>query len=308
MVSSFTPDDSLIFNNKPIKINPQNFQDIPEISAEKTLAFVDGGQAEIIAAGNFSLGFIRVVAQFIRINKEQQEKTNLIKNEFYLLTTAKYQQNEIYYESKIFSLNSKLFDENLLFLSSQDSSIKTSAERAPINKIANIARRFAELSLAKIAAEQADFVLLDGTLESTFNNENIFLQKLPEKVSALAKTSSLFTTSGNSPVVLLNKIGPKQQWSYYVDKNTYFVKMHPQSKHIFRFERDKELLPYLTENSTDALFLGYPYGLILADKLARVSNEEKKSLKMIFLLRTENKEIAEYLTSSNAHEILDHLG
>ena len=62
------------------------------------------------------------------------------------------------------------------------------------------------------------------------------------------------------------------------------------------------------ENSQDALFLGYPYGLIVADKFARVSHEEKKSLKMNFLLKADNREIAEYLSTTDAHDILDNLG
>jgi hypothetical protein len=61
-------------------------------------------------------------------------------------------------------------------------------------------------------------------------------------------------------------------------------------------------------NSSDALFLGYPYGLIAVDKLARVSNEEKRSMTMNILLRAENKDILEYLSTTNAHDILDRLG
>ena len=36
----------------------------------------------------------------------------------------------------------------------------------------------------------------------------------------------------------------------------------------------EDLLTVLVENSQDKLFLGYPYGLILADKKARISNDE----------------------------------
>ncbi len=93
-----------------------------------------------------------------------------------------------------------------------------------------------------------------------------------------------------------------------VDGKTYFVKLHPESQHIFRFEGDPILLPALVSQCGDALFVGYPYGLILADKFARVSNEEKRSLRMSFLLRNENRILRSYLNSMNAHEILDGMG
>jgi hypothetical protein len=107
---------------------------------------------------------------------------------------------------------------------------------------------------------------------------------------------------------LLSKIGPRGCWSYFVENKTYFVKLHPLSKHVFRFEGDKEVLPELLNHSNDALFLGYPYSLIVADQLARVSNTEKQALRMNFLLRAENQEILEYLNTTNAHDILDSLG
>lgn len=77
---------------------------------------------------------------------------------------------------------------------------------------------------------------------------------------------------------------------------------------MFRFTGNKNFLPPLVENSGDALFLGYPYGLIAVDKFARISNEEKKNLRMNILLKAENKEIAEYLSTTDAHGILDNMG
>ncbi|MBT4805275.1 hypothetical protein HON71_03830 [Candidatus Woesearchaeota archaeon] len=295
MLNQFSAEDNIIFNNKIIRINKENFQEITA-NENKTIAFIDGGQAEIISTGNFCLSFIRIAAVFFNNNK----KINQIKKEFYLFTKAKYLNNDLYYESKIFG--DKSINEEDLLISSNDSSIKTGSERAPISKITNMARRFAELSLAKEI--QADHIILDGTLEPTFKNEEKYI---PDNVSALAKSSSLFTTSGNSPVILLNKIGLSNCWSYFLENKTYFVKLNSKAKHVLRFEGNKEVLPHLIHNSNDALFLGYPYGLIFVDQIARVSNSEKNSLKMNFLLRKDNQEIAEYLSTSNAHEILDNI-
>jgi len=302
VLSEFPKEDQIVFNNIVLPIDKNNFQLIPPTFSSKTLAFVDGGQAEILSAGNFCLSFIRVFAQIFQDNK----KISFEKQEFYLFTRARWIKEDIFYESKIFPvLGDKSIEEADLLISSNDASIKTGTERAPIGKIANMARRFAELSLgSKI---KADYILLDGNLQKTFKNEDKYLSLLSEKVSALAKTSSLFTISGNSPVVLLNKISPTDCWSYFLENQTYFVKLHEKAKHVFRFDGNPEILSLLINNSQDALFLGYPYGLILADQFARVSNEEKNALRMNFLLKAENKEILEYLSSSNAHEILDNL-
>lgn len=344
-------DDHIIFNNKAVKIDHDKFQTINSSSIShsfsKIIAFLDGGQAEIINGGNFCLSFIRVAAQLFRENeilgkekesantektelmKKELIKKGLIKNDFYLFTKAVWRNNDLLYESSIFPLREgKIIDQNDLTISSYDSSLKVGNERAPITRVASLARRFAELALAQqISADHsadhsADYVVLDGTLEGTFTGEDKYLQQLPSAIAALAKTSSLFTTSGNNPIVLLNKLAPFGCWHYFVDNakdgqgtpthQTYFVKLHPQSKHVFRLEGNTEvlpaLLPILVEQSQDAVFLGYPYGLILADKLARVSNEERNALRMNFLLRKENKEIVEYLHSTNAHEILDKVG
>ena len=104
------------------------------------------------------------------------------------------------------------------------------------------------------------------------------------------------------------KVDQKNKRKKKIKEKTSFVKLHPQAKHVFRFEGDEEILPLLIYNSNDALFLGYPYGLILIDKIARVSNQEKNSLRMKFLLNKENKEISEYLRTADAHSILDNLG
>src|SRR3989344_5897988 len=245
--------DNLIFNNKVIPIEQEKFQEINPPETSKTIAFIDGGQAEILMGGNLCLSFIRVFAQVMK--GEQKGASQL--HEFYVLVTAKYTQGDIWYEAKIFPLDPSMhLHEQDLQICSNDSSIKSGNERAPISKVASMARRFAELQLASTIT--ADYVLIDGTLEPSYKNEEKYLTKLGSQVASLAKTSSLFTTSGNSPNVLLQKLSPYAgNWSYYIDGKSHFVKLHPQAKHLFRFEGDSALLPLLLSNSHDPLFLGY---------------------------------------------------
>ena len=299
--------DDLIFNNKVIPIIQENFKEINTAESgdlNKTIAFVDGGQAEILSGGNLCLSFIRVFAQVMR----REERVKQLKYEFYVLVMSSYKKGDIWYEGKIFPvLGESLVDEEDLMICSRDSSIRQGNERAPISVVANMARRFAELKLASL--DSADHVLLDGTLTRTYINEENYLRLLGGNVGALAKSCTLFTTGGNNPMVLLRKLSPFQScWSYLIENNSYFVRLNDDAKQVFRFEGNEEMFSLLLSNCSDALFLGYPYGLILADKLARVSNTEKNGLMTSILLREENREFADYLNTINAHDILDRMG
>lgn len=290
----FPAADQIIFNNKIIEASTNNFQAIPPADPKKTIAFVDGGQGEIISASTFSLSLIRVFAQ---VFQNSQKKEHFI-HQFYLLAKAKWQDNDLIYSGQIFTPEQKIIEESDLEISSLDPSIKMGMKRAPLSQITNMARRLAELSLA--SRIKADYVVVDGLSELTCPQEKKYLTS---QLNFLAKTSHLFTAKGNSPAQLLNKISPAGCWYYPLDKQTYLAKLHPQAKHIFRFEGNIFTLPFLAENSKDALFLGYPYGLIIADQFARISHSELNSLKIKFNF----KEIQGYLNDTNAHQILDSI-
>ncbi len=296
--------DAFLLNNQTISFDRSSFQliSLPSAASQKTVAFVDGGQAEIASAANFTISFIRVFAQTFR----GKEKINAKKAEFFLLTYALPHANDLWYQSVIFSQEEQLFSPKLLFVSSNDPLLKEGKERAPCSKIVSMARRFAELALA--SQLDTDFVVLDGTLDASYPHEEELLQRLGKNCSAVAKSSTLLTASGNSSTLLLHRHGPREPWVYPIDEVTSFVKLHPQAKHVFRFEGNQDVLPYLLLHSADAVFLGYPYGLLFADWLARVSNHEKKALSLRFLLDKENKGIVDYLTTLNAHAILDTIG
>ncbi len=309
IITNYSKEDKLIFRNKVIPIKQEHFSSITQTDS-KTITYIDGGQAEILQAGNFCLSFIRIGAAKFKGGKRLKQELN----EFYVLITAKTedtkQGKELVYEAKIFQqLGEQLVNPELLSISSQDSSIKTGSERAPIKKVAQMARRFGELNYAKKLAHKnySDYFILDGSLDPTYKNEETIIRDLPNNIAALAKSSSLFTQQGNSPNILLSNIGPLGIWSYFVEGKTYLVKLHENAKHVLRFDGNKEILLSMTQNTVDPIFLGYPYGLIFIDRIARVSKQEKESLKITFLLNKENEEIAKYLSTTNAHEILDSI-
>ena len=318
---------------KACKIDINNFHQITKSNSGKKIAFVDGGNAEIIGSSNFSLNLIRVSCVIYQYNK----KIKLEKLEFFAFINTANNNDEIYYKVSFYGAkNSNFSDKNFLnemSFNSFDHTLMLGINRAEISSVANAIRRFAELRMAKIASERGDFcniIVLDGNLQSTLTNENKYLNGLHESCSrnnviltALSKTTSLFTDNGNLLSVVLDNISNFPSWYYYpiAEINSlnhkaemFFVKFHEKSKHIFRFEifneqkeKAEETINTLANYCVDPIFIGYPYGLVEADRIARASNNEKGSLKTMLLVKLRNKNIEKYLSSVNAHEILDKI-
>lgn len=309
------------------RIDAKNFYEIKPSNSSKRIAFVDGGNAEIISSANFSVNLIRVSYVVYQNNK----KANSKKFEFLAFVHSVSKNNEIYYNVSFFNAKNTIELDEISF-SSYDRTLMIGISKADISSVSNAIRRFAELKLAKLVADgkKADIIVLDGNLQSTLTNEDTYLSGLYEScdknsvvLSALSKTTALFTDNGNLLSAVLANISSIPAWLYYpiADINShkhkaevFFVRLNKNSKHIFRFEifniqkmKAEETINELACNCIDPIFMGYPYGLIEADKIARVSNQERESLKTMLLLELRNKNIEKYLSSVNAHEILDKI-
>ena len=262
---------------------------------------------------------------------ENNKKITAKKSEIFAFVQAISRSNEIYYKASFFQTENSVKLGEISF-SSFDHSLMHGINRAEISSAANAIRRFAELKVAKLIADEktADIIVLDGNLQSTITNENGYLNELCQScmenniiLTALSKTTSLFTDNGSLLSVVLGNISRLKAWFYHpiVEINNpshkaemFFVKFHDNSKHIFRFEifnqqkiKAEETINEMASNCIDPIFIGYPYGLVEADRIARVSNHEKESLKTMFLVKLRNKNFEKYLSSVNAHEILDRI-
>ncbi len=311
-------------NYRPIKIDKKNFSEIKSVETKNKIYFIDGGNIEILGSVNFSLQLIRLCCVAYRNN----QRIKLKREEFFLLVTSKQKEDRIIYETNPFPLGS--FSIQNISFDSSDRTLSKGNHMVKISSIGNAVRRLSELKLAKHIVENAnsgEIVVLDGSLEPSFINENSYLDELYAAaikknvvVTALSKTSRIFTENGNSLIPILNEISPNSSWYYYPvaeikgsPVDLYIVKLHKSSKYIFKFEVFNKLnyninivLTLLKNNSKDPIFFGYPYGLIDADRFARVSNKEKKYLRTIFLMRF-GPEIEQYLNTINAHDILDSM-
>ncbi len=313
-------------------ISKENFKKIEQKENKRKIAFIDGGNAEILKAANFSLHFIRIAACVFYSNK----KIKKIENEFYCFAYSKIKDKEIYYNTKIFQVKgSKIIDE--ISFNSMDNTIKQGIFRANISIVPQIIRRFAEHKVCvevMEGLERGDIIIKDGTLEACYTDESKIMDNIysiaKEKgiiISGLAKTSTIFTEKGNNLLGLLNNItqeDDQNSWYYKIAEvnypkhraNIFAVKLDKDSDFVFRFEIHNiidfdinNILSNISDNAKDPAFIGYPYGLVAVDKLARVSNNETNYLRIKFERKFSNnwKKIQKYQNSISAHSVLDSM-
>ena len=232
--------------NKDIKIDKGNFIEIKKQYSGNKIVFVDGGQAELLKAVDFSLQFIRVVALIFKNNK----KIDLVINEFFVLISVEADKEGIKYTTEIFKLKEDATAINNISLNSLEPSIREGNERADISKIGGIVRRFAELKLAENLIEKLgknDILLLDGSLKCMVKGEHENMQSLFAKadslgiiVASLAKTTRLLSENGVDILSQLNQSAEKnKRWHYHFDNKedyaVYAVKLSKNSSHVFEF-------------------------------------------------------------------------
>jgi hypothetical protein len=319
--------DFVVFKNdkyKPVKLDMANFRQINDIASSKKIAFIDGGNSELIGSNNFSLQFVRIAYVVYQNNK----RVSQTKKEFYVLAFAKEENGNIFYEIETFGSDIKFSK-----IDSFDKTMKTGDHRISVSRVGDICRKFAEIKYCGDIIEElsaGDMIVKDGHLECSITNETDYMDSLYNRASAkgiiicgLAKTSNLLTNTGNSAAAVLNTMNPDKDWHYYpvveiTDANhkaeLSFVKLHPGSKYVFRFEifnkqgsATDEVLALLKQNSIDPIFLGYPYGLIEADRLGRVSNNDMEYLKTSFMAKAGKRfeKIRRYMAAVDSHSILD---
>jgi hypothetical protein len=324
---SLNPNITDIENDKPYfsdkrykahKIEKTNFHEIKETETNKKIAFIDGGNAEILKTANFSLQLVRVYATIYQNNKRIDSK----REEFFVLTSTITENQKIKYKTTIF--NNDLINDQLTF-DLYDKTLQEGGHKVNISKIGEVARRFAELKLIEKLTDQLNnaIIVRDGSLQSSVTHESKYFESLYKKalekntiIAGLCKTTTLITEKGNSLTYTLTKLAPVGTWYYHpvVDiehpdhqAELFFTKLHKNSNHTFRFEfykRQKpeinELLSLLARNSKDPIFFGYPYGLIEADRFARITNNEKEYWKTIIASKLK-------FNTKESHEILDSI-
>ncbi|MFH1849707.1 MAG: hypothetical protein ABH879_05975 [archaeon] len=277
--------------------------------------FIDGGNAEILGSSDFSLQLVRVY--YTKYPRNRRTESGRF-DSYVLVSPAKEG-----YRTRLFNINNPCLPQEMC-MDPNDSSIADGRHRASPQKIIDIFRRCAEIRLAAHVAGTGKLIVLDGTLDADTSHESDALGALfmscsnsNTEISALAKSCSLVADNGKSVSFVLSGFGGGP-WYYNPLASSRsgpeicFARLHRNSSHVFRIDArrpDRRIFSTLAENSRDALFPGYPYGLIEADRFARVSNKERENLKAALIARSGLSwpSIRSMLSSSDTHSILDRI-
>ncbi len=277
----------------------------------KRMAFVDGGNAEILKAPNFSLQFIRLYATVHENNKRIKQ----YQKEFYALIAAN-GKNGLAYDVETFDTDFKIQHS----FAADDATLRTGMHLTTPSAVADAVRTFAEFSLAQEVCRdlrQGDLLVRDGDLLPTQTHAANYVNELKRTATqrgvilcGLAKTTTLLTDTGNSASAALQRIAPAGQWLYQPPGSTIsFVKLHPKSAYAFRLDTAKPedartAANALASQATDPVFLGYPYGLIEADQFAQVPGNEAMRLRLQVRAHG-GGQLTAHLSALNAHDTLN---
>lgn len=332
-------------------LTKDGFVPIPERENNRKIAFVDGGNQEILGAPNFSIQINRVYYNVFKGRERILECSLPNKIEFFSVTHSSFRNNDIFCDTLLFPVKEEfgkiLPDERDLSFSSADRTVTVGTMRADISRVASIARRFAEWAYAYYVVEnelsRGDVIVLDGSLQTAFKNESNYSSKLYEAanqkgviITGLSKTSHLFTTTGLPLLGAVRKLADaynvQGKWYYKVAEGTssdhnaviFVTKLNQRAEYVFRYEVYRkqllemskeevdEIFAQLAENSQDMCFPGYPYGLIDADRFARVRESEVANFQVLLLSeiskRGKWKKFAPHIRASDAHTLLNILG
>lgn len=332
------------------KLNLDNFHEFDVYSKDVRVCYVDGGNTEIINSPGFVIHLTRVAYCIFMDNQQVRDLRIPQVMDFFTVAYAEEKNRDIAYSVELYPLSqmeaSVLPEKDDLVFDSFDTTLMEGRRRASLSKAATASRVFAEWKLAeelcRSELKSGDILVRDGSLQSQITGESKYSNKAYSEASkrdvifsGLAKTSTLFTSSGMplfSAISLLAKRNEleKSQWFYHpiVEINApdhkavmMAVKLHPSSKHVFRYEILKpqvekiedlsEIVSKISNTANDLTFPGYPYGLIEADRLGRVRDEEIEPLQIqLFSAISEQRawsELESFMSAVDAHKVIDEI-
>ncbi|MCP4761407.1 MAG: DNA double-strand break repair nuclease NurA [archaeon] len=261
------------------------FNPIKKQDFNDQIAFIDGGNIELLGAPNFSIQLNRVYFNIFKNNKRMNSKEIPHKIEFFSSTVSIYKDEEIFYDTSLFPVRSEFekylpSEKDLSFSSFDPNLVKGNRYRADISHVATIPRKFSEWTVSKSIIEQElnanDIIVIDGTLQTGFPNEtkyaeSVYRVALKNQIyfTGLSKTCRFFTTTGLSLIGAAQRLAEMSsinfpEWYFPIAKcngsfhraNMYFVKLNMHAKNIFRFEILKEQADELEKSGIDTVLSG----------------------------------------------------
>jgi hypothetical protein len=282
-------DETCVIGEQQFRLDEVRFSSIAE-TALPDAVFIDGGSAALFSTPARCIGLIKVCA----IHTAGLERKEIRLNQYLVSITA---------NGRGFAVQSEPLGE-----SSEEISRCLDGELivpdATPEMLLDPLRTMAERAIAP----QWGIVIHDGSFRTT----NVLLQKCPPgtNASALSKTSGTVTSKQRPIGMALLTRAPKGAWHAHLAKGISCVRLHNHAAHTFLLEGNAsaEVLSLLVAWSNDMTFPGYPYPLVLADQMARVTNNERDAWRIV-LSNDENamQILADELKASDAHAMLEHI-
>lgn len=222
-----------------------------------SLTAIDAGLALIARRSNGAIGVVRVVAV-----SYDHPGLSVSSRQWVVVVQAQ----EDSYEVRMTCLESGEVREASL------AAVHAGVRRDPESGL-DLARAMLERELQ---SSTQGLVFADGSLAPQLPEEREACSVLGPNVLGLVKRSSVAKT--HAPEALVSHFA-EPVFAHEL-AGAFYCRLHPLSEHIIRVEGslDEDRFESLLVASSDAAFPGYPYALVLADRFARVSVREAKSL------------------------------
>lgn len=248
--------------------------------------WVDGGSAVLFSTPSRCIGFLK----FCTVKTQAMERKEVMVHSYLVSITR---SNGSFVVRNQATKNPIDALDNALHLE-----IPLESDATP-EMLLDVVRQLAEQSLS------TEITIHDGSSRST----HPYMQKHSKKMHAIAKTSDLVTSKSRPIGFALLQHAPAGIWYANLTDNMVAVRLHERASHIFLVEQaTPELLNLLQAWSADLAFPGYPYPLVLADQLARVTNNERDAWRAIIGSDAEAMKILSgEVKASNAHDVLEHI-
>jgi len=303
-----------------------NFSKISDLGANN-LYFADSGYNFVFSSAELKLIFFKTANVSITNKKTQSifvdkyllilSRTSEQKHNRYTIELFEVKENNNYDLELIKTESNLNFNETI---SNATNNLKNneSMQDIEISIIVDMIRRYLELNLIKNIIHSSSFsndslIILDGQIQPYYDFEKQIILDIFAKtnnfvgVSKKTQFNKLLSQSGYYD---LNMNSSALNNAYLSSVRSVIAKLHDLSKHNFRIDFNEKLnvlqLLKTLHNSIDNYFIGYPYGLILADNIAKVSEQEKRLINMIIYLNCSDKEhFFNLMNQTNAHDIID---
>jgi len=259
------------YDYRSCPLNKKNFNQISPAKTDRKIAFVDGGNQELLPSPVYSVQLNRVYFSVFKKNMRLQVQSGIPQRmEFLSYTSSKLKGSDISFETKVRPIKNK-FSEFLpyemdLQTTAREENVEAGTQ-AGMQRMASMARRFAEWKLTEgiidMELEPGDVIVRDGSLQTGHQHEYKYARKVFQKamekdviITGLSKTCRLTTDTQVSLIDSIQRLADESKINY--DKWCYYpvawskesnrehkamimvVKLNKHAHTAFRFEIFRE--------------------------------------------------------------------